>query len=379
MKKIYSILSLTLISVTTIAQVYVYNAQGLISELDEYPDSIITIPPYRTPLPASEEGALSGVFSVSKNRKVRFSQGNLQYRIADGVWQFAENQYDTLGGNIENQVIDQFGFGTSGWSESGAVAYMPTDTSMSEESYYGQIGGLLYEPATGYLRHRDWGVHNPIANGGNEAGLWRTLTSAEWGYLTLKRWTPYAIAIVNGVWGIVLLPDNWNEEPTQKMRPCYFDKDWKQHTQYSEEEIEQILLAFDNDTLSARSLIGIYFYSFIPGYGYEMTEDGYESTGVLPLEDFNITPDEWLSYESKGCVFLPFNKSRNHPNNTTRGRTEDYYCVYWSQYPSYGNQAMEYRYTGNSNNPYPFYMRSGTSASFCPLFVGGCVRLVQDY
>ena len=33
----------------------------------------------------------------------------------------------------------------------------------------------------------DWGVNNAISNGGNEAGLWRTLTIEEWKYLMESR------------------------------------------------------------------------------------------------------------------------------------------------------------------------------------------------
>lgn len=379
MKKIFIISLLTLASVVTFAQVYIFNSQGLYSELEEYPDSIIVLPAYRTPQPATDNGALNGVFSVSKNRKVRFSQGNLQYRIADGVWQFAEHQYDTLGGNIANPVIDQFGFGTSGWSESGANAYLPTDTSTNEDDYYGQKAGMRFEYATGYMSHRDWGVHNPIVNGGNQPGLWRTLTYHEWQYLTSNRWTPYAVAIVNNVWGIVLLPDGWNEEPTLKMRPLYFDKNWKQHTTLTEEEITEILNRYNNDTLSfnARLELGISSTSIIPGVGHEMTEDGYQVTDVLPIENFNITPEEWLTYEAKGCVFLPFNKSRNHPGNTINRYGEDYYCVYWTA-SSFAHSAMEYTYRDNGGyNPYSFSLRN--NSSYMGLFVGGCVRLVQDY
>ena len=52
----------------------------------------------------------------------------------------------------------------------------------------------------------DWG--NTIGSG------WRTLTSAEWTYLFDSRTTTsgvrYAKATVNGVSGVILLPDDWS-------------------------------------------------------------------------------------------------------------------------------------------------------------------------
>ena len=49
------------------------------------------------------EGALPGLFSVSDNKKVSFSKGNLQYQASTNTWRFAEQQY--LYGDL-------FGWGT---------------------------------------------------------------------------------------------------------------------------------------------------------------------------------------------------------------------------------------------------------------------------
>ena len=49
------------------------------------------------------DGALRGVFSVSENRLVKFSQGNLQYKATTETWRFADNQYDYVGGWIDNE------------------------------------------------------------------------------------------------------------------------------------------------------------------------------------------------------------------------------------------------------------------------------------
>ena len=39
----------------------------------------------------------TAVFSVSKHKKVRFSNGNLQFRSSTKIWRFADHQYDCIG------------------------------------------------------------------------------------------------------------------------------------------------------------------------------------------------------------------------------------------------------------------------------------------
>jgi hypothetical protein len=57
-------------------------------------------------------------------------------------------------------------------------------------------------------------VYNAISNGGNIPNQWRTLTRGEWIYVFNSRSTPsgirYAKGIVNGVNGVILLPDDWS-------------------------------------------------------------------------------------------------------------------------------------------------------------------------
>ena len=56
------------------------------------------------------EGAKKGEFSVSADKKVYFSQGNLQYSPADDKWRFADNQYDVIG-ETNSQISDTY----DGW------------------------------------------------------------------------------------------------------------------------------------------------------------------------------------------------------------------------------------------------------------------------
>lgn len=153
----------------------------------------------------SSVGAIKAAFSVSSSTQVYFSQGNLQYQASTGTWRFAEHQYDIIGSdnsNISSSYsgwIDLFGWGTSGYN--GKNPYM-TSTKYSDYGYGYNIAGTSY----------DWGVYNKISNGGNSAGMWRTLTQSEWSYLINSRANASSkkgVATVNDVTGLILLPDDW--------------------------------------------------------------------------------------------------------------------------------------------------------------------------
>ncbi|MBQ3710196.1 MAG: leucine-rich repeat domain-containing protein [Bacteroidales bacterium] len=162
-------------------------------------------------------GAINGLFSVSASQQVYFSKGNLQYigSASSPYWKFADRQWDYLGDNGQgstnpNVDRDLFGWGTSRW-DNGNTYYRPWDTDFSDGCLYGPPGS--YNLTDSYA-NADWGVYNPISNGGNQANLWRTLTKNERNYVFNTRTTNsgirYAKANVNGVNGVILLPDNWN-------------------------------------------------------------------------------------------------------------------------------------------------------------------------
>ncbi len=156
-----------------------------------------------------------------------FSRGNLQYQANTQLWRFAEHQYDTIGAgnaNISSTYdgwIDLFGWATSGYhneTDIDNLYYMPYSTSTFAE--YDDINGTGYGPSTymtdqniiGTSANYDWGIFNSILNGGNETGLWRTLSQAEWEYLIAERAdasSKYGVGVVDGINGFILLPDNW--------------------------------------------------------------------------------------------------------------------------------------------------------------------------
>lgn len=153
----------------------------------QYPDTTTTTPSTTT-------GALPGLFSVSGTTKVYFSQGNLQYQPSTNTWRFAESQLDYVGNgntNISSPYsgwLDLFGWGTG---------LNPTNPSTTNSHY---------------STYSEWGA-NAISNGGNTPNAWRTLTRDEWHYLINDRGTNsgmlFAKATINGVKGLIILPDDW--------------------------------------------------------------------------------------------------------------------------------------------------------------------------
>ena len=145
------------------------------------------------------------------------SRPNTRFNGRGGVvWRFAEHQTDCIGAsnaNISDTYtgwIDLFGWGTSGHPH-GANCFQPWSTSTTDADYYayGDASNNLFDQ-TG---EADWGC-NPIINGGDEPNQWRMLTKEEWSYVLNTRSTSsgkrYAKAQVDGMNGIILLPDNWS-------------------------------------------------------------------------------------------------------------------------------------------------------------------------
>ena len=165
----------------------------------------------------NSDGASNALFSVGESSRVRFSRGNLQYQASTGTWRFAMTQYDfvTDNNNISESYsgwIDLFGWGTSGWN-SGASNYQPWCSGVMSGDY-----GPGENNLTGTYANADWGVNNAIANGGNRAGMWRTLTKDEWNYLLFSRNTDNTLgsdavrfvkATINARAGLVIFPDNY--------------------------------------------------------------------------------------------------------------------------------------------------------------------------
>lgn len=144
----------------------------------------------------AQTGMINGLFSVSPTKRVYFSKGNLQY---DGTnWKFAENQWEVLGAN--------------GTGATGTATNYPMDFFT-----WGNIDSPTYNGTTYYTENADL---SGITDWGSRMGSgWYTLSKDEWLYLfgmesnkTDKsghaRYRKYFRATVNGLPGIVVLPDD---------------------------------------------------------------------------------------------------------------------------------------------------------------------------
>ena len=148
-------------------------------------------------------------FSVSSSKQVYLSPGNLQYTQSTDTWSFANAQYEVLGtdnvigGSVTSDQYDgDEKLGTAladkvdlfGWSTS--TTNFGVSTSIDWENDYS--GSFV-----------DWGT-NTIGN--DAPNTWRTLTYDEWYYLQNSRTNANdlcGVAQVNGVNGLIFLPDNW--------------------------------------------------------------------------------------------------------------------------------------------------------------------------
>jgi len=140
-------------------------------------------------------GAINGKFSVSADKQVYFSKGNLQYQPSTKTWRFAAHQYDLI--NEDNaKAYSSPNF--QGWMDQFVWGYGENPLKKDDWDRY---------PEHGFV---DWGT-NTISNGGNNN--WRTLTIGEWKYVLFSRNTSSGIRFakcrVNGTYGLMVFPDNW--------------------------------------------------------------------------------------------------------------------------------------------------------------------------
>ncbi|MCQ2298219.1 MAG: hypothetical protein MJZ51_06345 [Bacteroidales bacterium] len=175
-------------------------------------------------------GGAPGRYSVSPSNQVLFAHGNLLYQSAIKKWKISEHQYDVLNVNCVGEYYrpwaDKFSWATSGYhdvQDSLNFYCKPWDlhqTPASLGSFRYQNNMYGYGPShfmadtnlTGTSLNYDWGMYNPIINGGNGAGMWRTLSKDEWDYLFNSRNNAAhlrSLGTVNGVAGYIILADNW--------------------------------------------------------------------------------------------------------------------------------------------------------------------------
>lgn len=151
------------------------------------------------------EECLSGLFSVAEDRQVYFSKGNLQYRPMDGEWHLAPEQY--------HSCFQGYG----GYEVGENYANWQGPDKWTDFFYFGMwlVGGKPYWVSSEEVEEYTL----PLDADGNLVGdcaygaEWTVLSRDEWTYLMDER--PNALqkrggAIVGGVFGAVILPDDWS-------------------------------------------------------------------------------------------------------------------------------------------------------------------------
>ena len=298
MKKMFMAVIALMMTISASAQFYIYFSDGTVAKVD----SISMIAPEESEQPNPSAGI--GVFSVSADKQVTFSPGNLQYTQSTNTWSFAENQYDYIGtdnvtgGDVTSDPTygdSKSGAGLAdkvdlfGWST--AATNFGVSTSTDWENDY--LGSFV-----------DWGT-NKIGN--DAPNTWRTLTRDEWEYLLNNR--PNAsslkgIAEVNGVNGLILLPDNWTCPSGVSFKSGF-------HSNY-----------------------GFHYYA------------AYQT----------FTAEQWSQLESAGAIFLPAAGCRIGSDMGDRQLG-----CYWSATEGNGGGAHYLRFSSDEAGMSSWYRRDGQS------------------
>ena len=279
MKKMFMAVIAFMMTISASAQFYIYCSDGNVIKVD----SISMIDPGEPEHPDPSAGI--GMFSVSADKQVTFSKGNLQYTQSTNTWEFAENQWDYIGtdnvtgGSVSSDNGDnRYGDALAdkvdlfGWSTNATNFGVSTSTDNNDYS-----GSFV-----------DWGM-NKIGN--DAPNTWRTLTSYEWGYLLDTR--PNAsslkgVAQVNGVNGLILLPDNWTC-PAGVTFKSGFHSDWsvEAYGQYQ---------TFSADQWSKLESAGAVF---VPAAGYRYGSD----VDYVQYRGYYWSATEYDSYYAYYLIF----------------------------------------------------------------------------
>ena len=289
-------------TISASAQFYIYYSDGTVAKVDSI-SMIAPGEPEKPDTPTEPEeptnpSAGIGSFSVSANKQVTFSKGNLQYTQSTNTWAFAENQWEYIGtDNVTGDSVtsDEYGDYKNGtaladkidlfdWSTSATNFGVSTSTSSRDYS-----GSFV-----------DWGT-NKIGN--DAPNTWRTLTYDEWDYVVFNR--PNAdnligVAQVNGVNGLILLPDSWT---------CPSGVSFKQgfHSSYGVD----YYAAYQTFTAAEWSKLEAAGAVFLPAAGNRW------GSGVDYVQYYSFY---WSAtgYDSYGAYYLDFSSDEAYMNNSQR-------------------------------------------------------------
>lgn len=263
----------------------------------------------------------TGEFSVSDEKKVCFSQGNLQHQVSTNIWRFADEQWAsfTVSNVYSTDFMDLFTWGNISSPEAYGTFY---------DKYSSTLDNTKAPGAANSSTGSDWG-YNAISNGGNKNSQWRTLTNIEWKYVLNTRETGgtvfstskarYTGATINtddgnnGVKGIILFPDGVN--------------------------------IASNEVTNAGNVNEV---------------SNYTTT---------CTSDQWTALEAKGCIFLPCANRRTNGATISGDGVNGYY---WSASAFNDNVAFALEFSGSNLNIPTTWTGDANKQ------LGYSVRLVRD-
>ena len=183
---------------------------------------------------SAPDECISHLFSIGEDKRVFFSSGNLQYRPLDGAWRLAPQQYHTcFVGWLE--YLDSVGENYADWM--GEDKW--TDLFLVGMWIEGGFPNVMSGEYADYTLPLDENgeINAPCAYGAQ----WMVLSCAEWDYLMEKR--PDAEhkrggAVVDGVSGWIVLPDDWVAPDGLTFVPDYEEVDTNEDipNQYTTDE-----------------------------------------------------------------------------------------------------------------------------------------------
>jgi len=268
---------------------------------------------------------LPGKFSVSSTKKVRFSPGNLycdSSNTSSPIWRFEKNQYDyrtyqgkysCINGAKSDTGTPNGHWGLFGWvGSSGSQGGKKIDEYGRVTVHYNDPYGQAAYGTVEDVKAREWGTAI------QSSYSWRTLSKDDIEYIMKGRGgNCFAKAMVSGVYGIILFPDNYN------------------------------------GTTSGTGITGL----------------NLETDAAWPTQ--SIPSETWKTMEGQGCVFLP---STGYRSGSNVNKFTEHHSLYWT---GTGN-GSSYAYVTEFHSESVSYYNKLVICKANNRAYGGNVRLVTD-
>lgn len=298
---------------------------------------------------ADDEEDTEIYFTVDDNGKqIIFSPGNLQYQEYNKTktYRFASAQTEYLGEANKNIGAYQY----AGWVD---LFIFDPDLSRPGDgsfSFKGELdAGEIFDmptrkntPMGDEKEQPNWDPKQPnwdeivISNGGNKAGVWYPLSADEWNFLFLfrdKATDKFGFATVDGVKGLMILPDNWQLPSECSFRPA-------------------------SSTMTYSD--GVFTPQELPA-------------DIYVLNTYYSTDQSWQKMEAAGAVFLPAAGGRSKLDCVKLGEAG----FYWSCSSDLTNEENVFLVSFEENpETHKLEFRPKESSTWDR---GSSYRLVKDY